>query len=64
MINILYIEDDPEIEEIVHNALNKKGYNLICLSSGNNYQQHLHNVHLVILDVMLPGLDGFTIGVN
>ena len=62
MINILYIEDDNEIGDIVQDALIKKGYNVIYLKSGNDYQQYLDHVHIIVLDVMLPGLDGFTIG--
>ncbi|MFD2655617.1 response regulator transcription factor [Gracilibacillus thailandensis] len=62
MINILYIEDDQEIRDIVRNALLKKGYNVIHLNSGNDYQQYIDDIHIIVLDVMLPGLDGFTIG--
>lgn len=62
LISILYIEDDQEIGDFVIEALNRKGYEMIWLKSGNNFQQYLDKVELVILDVMLPGLDGFTIG--
>ncbi|WP_242223860.1 response regulator transcription factor [Bacillus cereus group sp. BfR-BA-01380] len=62
MNRLLYIEDDQEIGNLVFHALNQKGYEVKWLKSGNNFQDHLESVDLIILDVMLPGLDGFTIG--
>lgn len=62
MNKLLYIEDDQEIGDFVFQALNQKGYEVKWLKSGNNFQDHLENVDLIVLDVMLPGLDGFTIG--
>lgn len=62
MNKLLYIEDDQEIGDFVCHALNQKGYEVKWLKSGKNFQDHLENVDLIVLDVMLPGLDGFTIG--
>ncbi|MDZ5606030.1 response regulator transcription factor [Bacillus pseudomycoides] len=62
MNKLLYIEDDQEIGDFVYSALNKQGYEVKWLKSGDDFQNYLDNIDLIILDVMLPGLDGFTIG--
>lgn len=59
---ILYIEDDREIGELVTEDLTGRGYQVHWLTSSDQYQSWMGQVDVVILDVMLPGLDGFTIG--
>jgi signal transduction histidine kinase/CheY-like chemotaxis protein len=58
---ILVVEDDPGTRELVRQALESNGYLVEIASDG---EQALTRVAaapptLVILDVMLPGLDGF-----
>ncbi|WCT55545.1 response regulator transcription factor [Paenibacillus kyungheensis] len=62
MSNILYIEDDQEIGEFVYDILEQKGHRVIWLTSSYQYEQHIEAKDIVILDVMMPGLDGFTVG--
>lgn len=62
MKRILYVEDDPEIGRIVKEDLEQRGYFVNWLTSGEQAEQLIGEVDLVILDVMLPGLDGFTVG--
>ncbi|SEG27266.1 response regulator transcription factor [Paenibacillus sp. UNC499MF] len=59
---ILYIEDDPEIGKWVNSHLIERGYEVNWLQSGEKAAEYWENSDLVILDVMLPGLDGFSIG--
>lgn len=59
---ILYIEDDSEIGGLVKEDLERRGYKVIWLVSADQYLTHIKESDLVILDIMLPGLDGFTIG--
>lgn len=59
---ILYIEDDLEIGSWVSEDLQQRGYEVSWLRSGEGADKELSRCDLVILDVMLPGLDGFTIG--
>jgi len=59
---ILYIEDDREIGDFVRAHLQEKGYTVNWLRSGEHAMEQIDGCQLVILDVMLPGLDGFTIG--
>lgn len=62
MNTILYIEDDPEIGQFLKEILNEKGYRLIWLTSSYGYEMYIDQVDLIVLDIMIPGLDGFTIG--
>lgn len=59
---ILYIEDEKEIGEWVKGALEESGHNVQWFTSGEGIEDQIGEVSLVLLDVMLPGLDGFTIG--
>lgn len=62
MRRILYIEDDLEIGSWVQEDLEQRGYNVQWLKTGEGAEKAVINSDLVILDVMLPGLDGFTVG--
>ncbi|MCL6457620.1 MAG: response regulator transcription factor [Gorillibacterium sp.] len=59
---ILYIEDDEQIGEWVRDHLKESGYVVTWLTSGDHAAEYGEISDLIILDVMLPGLDGFTIG--
>lgn len=62
MVHILYIEDEVDIGEWVRKDLTERGYQVTWLTSGEHIDQHLRGIDLAILDVMLPGLDGFSVG--
>ncbi|MBB6634058.1 response regulator transcription factor [Cohnella thailandensis] len=59
---LLYIEDDKEIADFVRGLLKERGYEVIWLASGERAVEEASGCHLALLDVMLPGLDGFTVG--
>lgn len=59
---VLYIEDETEIGEWVKQDLEGRGYRVTWLLSGDGAFAAADEADVVILDVMLPGLDGFTIG--
>lgn len=59
---VLYIEDDREIGEWVSADLKDRGYRVTWLTSGKQAVEEAKDCRLAILDVMLPGLDGFTVG--
>ncbi|WP_138754924.1 response regulator transcription factor [Paenibacillus sinopodophylli] len=60
--SILYIEDDLEIGRFVNEHLQAQGYTVNWQRTGEGALTAAEGCRLVILDVMLPGLDGFTIG--
>ncbi|PLR69321.1 MULTISPECIES: response regulator transcription factor [Bacillaceae] len=60
-MNILYIEDDLEIGSWVQRELSEKGYTVDWLTSGVSIPS-TGQWDLLILDVMLPCLDGFSVG--
>lgn len=61
-VSLLYIEDDAEIGEWVCRDLTEREYQVEWQRSGERAAELAANCKLVILDVMLPGLDGFTVG--
>jgi two-component system, OmpR family, alkaline phosphatase synthesis response regulator PhoP len=60
---ILIIEDDPAISRLVDYSLRHEGYEVITATNGLEgiRKAHKEAPDLVILDVMLPGMDGFEI---
>ncbi|RDW19802.1 response regulator transcription factor [Oceanobacillus chungangensis] len=60
-LTILHIEDDQEIGTWVSGFLTDYGYEVIWLTSGNDVMKYMEKTDLVILDIMLPGLDGYTV---
>ena len=64
MVNrILVIEDDPATSRLVDYSLRHEGYEVLRASNGlEGIRKAISEApDLVILDVMLPGLDGFEI---
>jgi DNA-binding response OmpR family regulator len=60
---ILVVEDEPSIAEVVELYLRRAGYQVRAVNDGNAALRLLEErlPDLVILDVMLPGMDGFSI---
>ena len=60
---IAYVEDDPDIREVAQIALKMVGgYELSTFISGQQALVHIPTLQpqLILLDVMMPGLDGPT----
>lgn len=59
-ISILIVDDDTNILKLLESALIKNGYYPIKSKSGEEALQMLESsaIDLVILDIMLPGIDG------
>ena len=63
MIQILIVEDEKPISEFMRLALSKAGYRCSCVYDGVAAADLLERetFDLVLLDVMLPGVDGFSL---
>lgn len=61
MINILVVEDDPNLNRIVCTYLNDSGFHAKgCLSADAAYDEMFGSLYeLIISDIMMPGIDGF-----
>ncbi|SFB70678.1 response regulator transcription factor [Zunongwangia sp. SCSIO 43204] len=59
-IRILLVDDEPDILEIVGYNLSAEGYQVITADNGADAVKvaKKKNPHLIILDVMMPGMDG------
>lgn len=65
MKRILYIEDEPLLGRIIQESLESRGFQIDWYIDGEQAAAalaHATNYDLAILDVMLPGEDGFTLG--
>lgn len=60
--SVLYIEDNEKIGRWVTEELEQRGYSVRWLLSGEGAEKEVHQHNIVILDIMLPGIDGFTVG--
>ena len=58
---ILIIEDDLEIAALERDYLQMAGFETVIAPSGAEGLEHVENAALVILDIMLPGMDGFEV---
>ncbi|MDA0977373.1 MAG: response regulator transcription factor [Proteobacteria bacterium] len=60
---IVVIEDEPDIVEVVSYNLKREGFNVISVDRGDEGLNVIRNQspNLIILDLMLPGMDGLSI---
>ena len=62
MANVLVVEDDADSLEVVHRMLERAGHKVV--SAANGWEGLLaldaHHVDVIVLDLMMPHLDGFT----
>ena len=60
---ILIVEDEPAIADLIEMTLEPLGQPLIKAHTGNEAANLLESTlfDLILLDVMLPGVDGFTL---
>jgi two-component system, OmpR family, alkaline phosphatase synthesis response regulator PhoP len=61
--HILVVEDEEDILELITYNLSKEGYQVSGVYNGEDALQKIraYTPHLVILDLMLPGLDGLEV---
>ena len=63
MYNILVCDDDKEIVNAIAIYLSKEGYNIIKAYNGKEALKLIANneIHLIILDIMMPEMDGMEV---
>ena len=61
--HVLLVEDEPSVGELVRGYLARDGWIVIWVRSGEEALVELdrHPVRIVILDIGLPGIDGFVV---
>lgn len=61
---ILYVEDEAYLARIVKECLERKGFEVLHKKDGTRVLDHIgtFNPDACVLDVMLPHIDGFTLG--
>lgn len=61
MANILAVDDEQPILELIKNGLQKDGHMVTGYVSAEQVPlDNLNRYDLIILDIMMPGLDGFS----
>jgi DNA-binding response OmpR family regulator len=64
MPNILIVEDDPAVRDIVQIALEREGMSVEAVGDGEAALKRFRSAgafDLVVLDIMLPGIDGISL---
>ena len=63
MASILIVEDDPDISDLIAHYLQRAGHEVTRLTSGSEVMPRVRTAppDLVILDLMLPGMDGLLV---
>lgn len=61
--HILVVDDEEDIRSILQYNLEKEGYAVACVSTGEEALRSAHNNEpaLIILDLMLPGINGLDV---
>ncbi|MFA6686829.1 MAG: response regulator transcription factor [Desulfuromonas sp.] len=62
-MTILIVEDEEDILALIHYNLTREGYNVLTATSGEQGMKLAgeHQPDLVVLDLMLPGIDGLQV---
>ena len=60
---ILAVDDEEDILELVRYNLEKEGFKVVCAGTGEAALQKAENenFNLILLDLMLPGIDGLEV---
>ena len=58
--SVLVIDDDENIQEILREIISEQGYRVVAVGTGEEALKQVDKQHfdLVLLDLVLPGLDG------
>ena len=61
--NVLLVEDDDDIREIIQDALERRGYEIVAVEDGREALDHLRSERakpaLILLDMTMPTMSGW-----
>ena len=64
-INVLVVDDEARMRKLIKDFLTKKDYDVMEAQEGENaieiYKENIDKIDLVLLDVMMPKLDGWSV---
>ncbi len=62
-MRLLIVEDDPEMADALRRGFEEERFDVVCVSDGPDALLHaaLESFAVIILDVMLPGPNGFAV---
>jgi two-component system response regulator MprA len=62
-VRVLVVDDEPAVRQAVHRALTFEGYEVAVAKEGSQALEllALHSVDAVVLDVLMPNLDGLEV---
>ncbi|MFP4019290.1 MAG: response regulator transcription factor [Bacteroidales bacterium] len=60
LYKILIVDDEPDVLEFIEYNLTREGYKVYTTSNGSDALKKAKEIHphLILLDVMMPGMDG------
>src|SRR2546423_9481651 len=63
MANILVVEDEQLIARLLKETIEIEGYQVVTVLNGQDAVQYAlrETPHLIVLDLMLPGIDGYEV---
>jgi two-component system OmpR family response regulator len=66
MTKILFVDDDERICRLVKRYLEKSGFDMVAAHNGADALNFLNDesIELILLDIMLPDIDGLTLGIE
>ena len=62
-IKVLIVEDDKFLAELITTKLDKEGYEIVLATDGESGVAKIkqEKPDIILLDIMLPGMDGFEV---
>jgi len=66
MINVLVVDDDPKLRKMLQRTLEHEGFRVLAAADGNEAlaEVRAHRPDLIVLDWLMPGLDGLGVVEN
>ena len=62
-VTVLVVDDEETVRKLLQRVLEESGYSVIASSTGYEALERLstHKIELVLLDIKMPGLDGYSV---